>query len=207
MMRCFVVLIYCCLVNVAWADSLDNLSKLLKPYRIFSADFKQTTLNQGGEAISQITGELAIAGETTFYWRTNSPFAQVIVADGDVLWIFDEDLYQVQVRPLDEQLRSSPAAILSGKIETLGSLFAISEDQVGDMVIYRLEPKATDEVTQQIMLSFDGSRLVDLTILDALGNRSLVTLMEVNLGRPESDLFQFTPPEGADIIYAIGKEP
>ena len=207
MMRYLVLLVWSCCMNVTWADSLDNLSKLLKPYRTFSADFNQTTSNQLGEPISQITGELAIAGETMFYWRTNPPFAQVIVADGDVLWVFDEDLYQVQVRPIDEELRSSPAAILSGKVETLDSLFTIKEDQDGDIVVYRLEPKATDEVTKQIVLSFDGRRLVDLTIKDALGNQSLVTLTKVNLGRPESDIFQFTPPEDADIIYAIGKKP
>ena len=207
MMRYLALLMLSCYMNVTWADSLDNLSNLLKPYRAFSADFKQTTLNQGGEAISQMTGELAIAGEAMFYWRTNSPFAQVIVADGDELWVFDEDLYQVQVRPIDEELRSSPAAILSGKVETLDLLFTIKEDQDGDIAVYRLEPKAMDEVTKQIVLSFDGSHLVDLTIKDALGNQSLVTLMKVNLGQPESNIFQFTPPEGADIIYAIGKEP
>ena len=42
--------------------------------------------------------------------------------------------------------------------------------------------------------------------LDALGNRSLVTLTAVMQGKPSDSLFQFTPPEGVDVIYALGEK-
>ena len=60
-------------------------------------------------------------------------------------------------------------------------------------------------MTRRIVLRFDGSRLLDLSIDDALGNRSLVTLTAVTQGRPPSRLFEFKPPEGADVIYALGE--
>ena len=140
----------------------------------------------GGSPINQITGELAIESETTFYWKTDPPLSQVIVADGEVLWVFDEDLFQVQVRPLDDALAASPAAILGGDLDVLGSRFRVTEDRSGTTAVYRLEPSATDEVTRRIVLRFDGSRLLDLAIDDALGNRSLVTLTAVTQGTPPS---------------------
>ena len=190
----------------ATASPIESLARLLEPYRTFSADFQQSTLDSKGASITEMTGALAIASESIFYWKTNPPFSQVIVADGEVLWVFDEDLYQVQVRPLDDTMTASPAAILSGDLDVLGSRFQVTEERTGTIAVYALEPRATDEVTRQIVLRFDGARLLDLSIEDALGNRSLVSLTEVKYGKPSSALFKFIPPEGADVIYALGDQ-
>jgi outer membrane lipoprotein carrier protein len=190
----------------AAASPIESLARLLEPYRTFSADFQQSTLDSKGASITEMTGALAIASESIFYWKTDPPFSQVIVADGEVLWVFDEDLYQVQVRPLDDTMTASPAAILSGDLDVLGSRFQVTEERTGTIAVYALEPRATDEVTRQIVLRFDGARLLDLSIEDALGNRSLVSLTEVKYGKPSSALFKFIPPEGADVIYALGDQ-
>ena len=190
----------------ATASPIESLARLLEPYRTFSADFQQSTLDSKGASITEMTGALAIASESIFYWKTDPPFSQVIVADSEVLWVFDEDLYQVQVRPLDYTMTASPAAILSGDLDVLGSRFQVTEERTGTIAVYALEPRATDEVTRQIVLRFDGARLLDLSIEDALGNRSLVSLTEVKYGKPSSALFKFIPPEGADVIYALGDQ-
>ena len=190
----------------ATASPIESLVRLLEPYRTFSADFQQSTLDSKGASITEMTGTLAVASESIFYWKTNPPFSQVIVADGEVLWVFDEDLYQVQVRPLDDTLTASPAAILSGDLDVLSSRFQVTEERSGTIAVYALEPRATDEVTRQIVLRFDQIRLLDLSIEDALGNRSLVSLTEVKYGKPADSLFKFVSPEGADVIYALGDQ-
>jgi len=205
-MRYLMMLLILCGSVAVSASPIESLSRLLEPYRTFSADFTQRTLNQDNTPISQMTGQLAIASASVFYWKTDPPFAQSVIADGEVLWVFDEDLYQVQVRPLDDALAASPAAILSGDIEMLASRFQVTEERSGTMAIYQLEPQATDEVTRAVILRFDGSRLMDLSIEDALGNRSQVTLTAVFRGQPNPELFEFTPPEGVDVIYALGQK-
>ena len=205
MMRELVGLLCVCWSCLMAASPVEDLVRLLEPYQSFSADFKQSTMDQGGAPINQMTGELSIASSSRFYWKTNPPFSQVIVADNEVLWIFDEDLYQVQVRPLDDTIAGSPAAILTGGSDTLDSRFRVTDKRENTMVVYRLVPRATDEVTRQIVLRFDGDRLVNLSIEDALGNRSLVTFTAVNLDQPSPERFQFTPPKDADVIYALGE--
>ena len=205
-MRYVIVFAWLLLSFSAVASPIESLARLLEPYRTFSADFQQSTLDSKGVSITEMTGALAIASESIFYWKTNPPFSQVIVADGEVLWVFDKDLYQVQVRPLDDTLTASPAVILSGDLDVLGSRFQITEERSGTIAIYALQPRATDEVTQQIVLRFDGARLLDLSIEDALGNRSLVSLTEVKYGKPADALFKFKPPDGADVIYALGNQ-
>lgn len=206
MMRFSIILLILCGSLNASASPIESLARLLQPYRTFSADFTQNTLDQDNTPISQMTGQLAIASASVFYWKTDTPFAQVVVADGEVLWVFDEDLYQVQVRPLDDALGASPAAILSGDIEMLASRFQVAEERSGTMAVYHLQPQATDEVTQAVILRFDSSRLIDLSIEDALGNRSQVTLTAVFRGQPNPELFEFTPPDGVDVIYALGQK-
>ena len=188
------------------ASPIKSLARLLEPYRAFSADFQQSTLDSKGVSVTEMTGALAIASESIFHWKTNPPFSQVIVADGEVLWGFDKDLDQIQVRPLDDTLAASPAAILSGDLDVLGSRFQVTEERSGTIAVYALQPRATDEVTRQIVLRFDGTRLLDLSIEDALGNRSLVALKEVKHGKPADALFKFIPPDGADVIYALGNQ-
>ena len=205
-MRYVIVFGWLLLSLSATASPIESLARLLEPYRTFSAEFQQSTLDSKGMSITEMTGTLAIASESIFYWETNPPFSQVIVADGEVLWVFDKDLYQVQVRPLEDTLTASPAVILSGDLDVLGSRFQITEERSGTIAIYALQPRATDEVTRQIVLRFDGTRLLDLSIEDALGNRSLVSLTGVKYGKPADALFEFKPPDGADVIYALGNQ-
>ena len=106
-MRYVIVFAWLLLSFSAVASPIESLARLLEPYRTFSADFQQSTLDSKGVSITEMTGALAIASESIFYWKTNPPFSQVIVADGEVLWVFDEDLYQVQVRSLDDSITSS----------------------------------------------------------------------------------------------------
>ena len=108
MMRDIRLLCVCwsCLVT---ASPPDELARLLEPYRSFSAEFEQSTLDQEGAPINQMTGELSIASSSIFYWKTNPPFSQVIVADNEVLWIFDEDLIRFRfVRSMTRLQRLLP---------------------------------------------------------------------------------------------------
>ena len=64
----------CLLLSVQVAAApIESLARLLEPYRTFSADFKQSTLDPGGSPINQITGELAIESETCLLYTSPSP--------------------------------------------------------------------------------------------------------------------------------------
>ena len=68
-MRIFLGLGCLLLSLVAHASPIESLARLLEPYRAFSADFKQSTLDPEGSPINQMTGELAIASQSTFFWN------------------------------------------------------------------------------------------------------------------------------------------
>lgn len=188
----------------AQSSTTENLMKLLEGYQKFSAEFEQISIDQDGIKKSQLVGELAIAGTDIFYWRTEAPFAQIIVADGEVLWVYDEDLFQVQVRPLDTTLDASPASIFGGNALELSQKFDVKSNETETGTLYALTPYAEDDVVQQIVLRFDDKSLTGLDFEDVLGNRTRIILTSINKSAPNSSYFEFTPPKGADVIYALG---
>src|SRR6056300_941891 len=80
-MRYLMMLLILCGSVAVSASPIESLSRLLEPYRTFSADFTQRTLDQDNTPISQMTGQLAIASASVFYWKTDPPFAQSVIAD------------------------------------------------------------------------------------------------------------------------------
>ena len=64
-------------------------------------------------------GERRILDRATrpFRWNVDKPYKQLLVGDGDRVWIYDPDLNQVISRKSDKALGSTPAALLSGRDE------------------------------------------------------------------------------------------
>jgi len=59
-------------------------------------------------------GTLLLQRPGKFRWDYMQPYKQQIVGDGQRLWIYDVDLEQVIVKPMDAALGDTPALLLSG---------------------------------------------------------------------------------------------
>ncbi len=189
---------------LAQADrAADQLAARLAEYRSFSAQFEQQVMDEQGMTLSAVTGQLAMAQGDRFRWETDTPFRQIIVADGEVLWVYDPDLEQVQVRSLASALNASVASILSADAQQLEARFVVDETQISDARIFSLTSRATDDVTQQINLIFRGARLTGIEVLDALGQLTQLSFVRMELGSVDPKQFQFDPPAEADVIYAL----
>lgn len=194
-------------VHAQASATATTLERALAPYQAFSSRFEQTVRDSRGEIISALSGELAVQGETQFRWQSLPPFSQLIVADGEVLWTYDEDLMQVQVRPLQEALQASPAAVLGGSAATLDLRFEMTRVESDDLERFVLVPRAKDEVTESIAVVFSQSQLRELVIQDALGQTTTLTFFDLDLQTPDASQFEFTPPPDADVIYALNAAP
>lgn len=189
---------------VSFADPLaEDVAERLMPYQSFSATFEQQVKGAQGEVISELAGRLALVGQERFRWETEAPFRQLIVADGEVLWVYDPDLEQVQVRPLTQAMNASVASVLSANADALKRSFEIGQSMEGDLTVVSLRPRATDDVTRLIQLRFSKDALVGIQVLDALGQVTDLILNELDFAPPAADEFEFSPPADADVIYAL----
>ena len=132
-----------------------------------------------------------------FRWDYETPYRQQLVADGERLWSYDEDLEQVTVQAAAEVLTATPAMLLSGE-QPLEEVFNIEAS--GPQSI-QLTPKTDDSNVTGLQLHFAGGLLQRIVARDSFGNTT--TFDFFNLERnPElpPELFHFEPPAGADVV-------
>ncbi|HTE41066.1 MAG TPA: outer membrane lipoprotein chaperone LolA, partial [Steroidobacteraceae bacterium] len=92
----------------------NKLDEFLQSLQTLQADFRQLLRDGQGRLIEESQGTLAIQRPDRFRWDYREPHEQVIVADGKKLWLYDVDLEQVTVRPMEQSLAGTPASLLSG---------------------------------------------------------------------------------------------
>jgi hypothetical protein len=78
------------------------------------ARFSQVLLEADSAHAQVSEGSFYLHRPQRFRWDYESPAPQLVVADGEHLWLYDPDLEQVTVRRLDDGLSSTPAMLLSG---------------------------------------------------------------------------------------------
>lgn len=187
---------------LAWGDAPQELLSRLQKLDSLKGEFEQTILDQGGTHMQQAEGHFQVARGNRFYWSTLSPFSQLAVSDGETVWVYDEDLEQVVVRPLSRDLGQTPALLFGGKPDDVAKAFSITErDRNGSEVTYRLSPKSEDPLFDQLDVTFRGEKPYSMRLQDALGQQTVIDFVDLNVNAAiDNGLFTFTPPEGTDVI-------
>ena len=184
-------------------DSLavQRLTELLNQAQTISARFSQLTLDGSGTQLQETAGQLALKRPGLFRWHTDAPMEQLLVSNGEKVWLYDPDLEQVTIQELDQRLTHTPALLLSGDVSTISENFEVSHKEAGDVVDFTLKPKAKDTLFDNLRLSFRGGVINDMQLIDSVGQRTNILFMGVKMNQPlKADLFTFEIPEGADVI-------
>lgn len=165
------------------------------------ARFEQTITSQDGVIESEGSGEVWLKSPGLFRWVYAGEYPELIVADGQRVWLYDEILEQVTVKPQSGLAENSPLMLLTD-IEALDEQFEVRE--VGDhegMNLLQLVSINAESEFDQVLLGFRGGQLALMQLEDAFGLRTSISFSEV-LRNPElaEALFQFTPPPDADVV-------
>jgi outer membrane lipoprotein carrier protein len=184
----------------AHADALDTLRGFVNGVKSGHAVFTQTVTSPDGAKKKTSSGTFDFARPNRFRFAYAKPFEQVIVADGQKVWIYDADLNQVSARKFSQALGATPAALLAG-----GSLekdFDLSSlPAKGGLDWAQALPKIKDGAFESVRIGFKGKDLAALEIVDSFGQRSLLLFHQLVANAPVSpDLFKFAVPKGADVI-------
>lgn len=165
--------------------------------------FRQQTLNEAGEVLESARGTMAIQRPDRFRWVYETPYRQIIVADGEDLWVYDVALEQVSVRPMADMLAAGPALLLSGSYEDLKRDFHARPGEEPGWVA--LEARGSGWQFEEVRIRMEGGIPVRLELNDTLGQTTVLELGELEVN-PDLDpaLFRFQPPEGVDVIGREG---
>ena len=186
--------------GTARADAVDTLRDFVREVQTGRAEFTQTVTSPDGARRRTSSGQFAFARPNRFRFAYDKPFEQLIVCDGQKVWLHDIDLNQVNVRPMGQALGSTPAALLAGG--QLERDFALQAQPPADGLDWVLAtPREADGTVRQVRVGFRGRTLAALELTDAFGQRSLLRFSKVEQGvAVPAELFRFTPPKGADVV-------
>ncbi len=184
----------------ARADSVDTLRDFIRDVKTGSAQFTQTVTSPDGTKKKVSSGSFEFSRPNRFRFTYAKPFEQVIVADGQKVWIFDADLNQASSRKFSSALGATPAALLAGG--SLDKDFELSSLPAKDGIDWvQANPKAKDGAFKTLRVGFRGKDLAAVEIVDAFDQRSLLQFSQFTPGVSlPADAFRFTPPAGADVV-------
>lgn len=184
----------------AHADAVDTLKDFVANVKTGHAAFTQVVTSPDGKKKKSSSGTFDFSRPNHFRFQYAKPFEQLIVADGQKVWIYDADLNQVSSRKFTQALGATPAALLAGgSLEKDFTLSALPSQLGLDWA--QAIPKARDGAFQSVRIGFKGKELSALEIVDSFGQKSLLQFTLFTANEPMSaEHFKFTVPQGADLI-------
>jgi outer membrane lipoprotein carrier protein len=207
MIRLFVFVLCSLATSMLHAGAAkDSLLNFFTNVHTVNAAFTQEVLDVDRNVIQQSSGTMWLSRPGRFRWDYDKPYKQLIVADGERVWLYDVDLEQVTVRKVDNVIGNAPALLLSGNTP-LEENFGIQELPASDdgLLWVELVPKQADTGFDSMLIGFSGDILQRMELKDSLGN---LTRLVFSATRRNIDIddaqFTFTPPKGVDVI---GEQP
>ncbi len=185
----------------ATANALDDLHAFATRTSSAKGTFTQRIVSRTARTSQPTGGTFVFARPGRFRWSYSKPFEQLLVADGEQLWIYDKDLNQVTVRKLGDALGNTPAAILFGSND-IDRNFELKDAGIRDGVAWlEASPKGRDTTFEKISIGFRDGELAAMELRDALGQVTMLDFANVERNpKVDASTFAFTPPKGADVL-------
>ncbi len=204
MMKYLAVIVAFFAGSVSASEAEDRLNAALRNLDNLTAEFKQTLRDEDKQVVQQSRGTLALQRPGKFAWIYIDPFEQQIVADGSELWIYDVELDQVTVKPMDESLSSAPIMLLMKQTD-VGEQFRVSEvGQRKFLYWVELESQAPDLEFTHIYIGLEDGNVRAMEMRDRFGQSTQIVFENLRTGViHDPRTFRFEPPPGVD-VYGVG---
>lgn len=182
-----------------------TLQAFLSGVRSLTADFEQELYGPDDHLLETQAGKLSLQRPNRFRWSYVTPSELLVVADGKKLWMYDVDLAQVTVSPLDDTVGSSPAMLLSGDRDVRDEFNVVEAFTRDGLQWVKLTPKTGAADFRSVTIGFEGTAPRRLELVDGLNQVTRISLANVAVNPELADsVFQFKPPPGVDVIGGQG---
>lgn len=188
----------------AQAASADAaLQRFIDEVHSYQANFVQVQTDGRGEALATSAGRFVLQRPGRFRWEYQQPYEQLMVCDGEQLWLYEPDLSQATVRPAQAALAGTPAELLS-QGASLNEAFTVSDAGL-DAGTQKLEltPKSEDSDFERVELWLRDGAPQRMRFHDRLATVTDVQFTDIRINAAvPAELLKFSPPAGTDVIDA-----
>ncbi len=178
---------------------LDGLFN--KNISTIQANFTQTQIGVKKNVIT--TGSMKIKRPNKFIWNYND--GQKIICDGKTIFIYDEELRQVETKKYSKTLEKTPALLLSGvtNISDEYNITQLSKPSKEVLEWIKLTPKNNRDSNQikSIEIGFVNSKLSKMNFVDNLDHHIEMVFSNIQENTSIADKeFKFEIPKSVDTI-------
>ena len=188
-------------LNAEVVSAQIKLEKFLDNTKSLSARFQQKLVDKYGYLLQQSAGSLSMQRPGKFRWDYILPYPQNIISNVKKIWMYDSELEQVNVRPYDQVLDSSPVNLLD-KNQKLDIEFIVETmpDGHGQSWV-RLIPKSTESDFKEMQIGLKNSVIKTMRFIDNFEQQTEIEFEQLVVN-PDLDVsyFEFKTPKGADVI-------
>ena len=189
----------------AFAGARDNLKSFTSGLKGLNGQFTQQVYDTRGKLKETSSGRVALSAPRLFRWEYAKPYPQLIVADGEKVWIYDPDLQQVTVRGQGSEEQNSPLSALIDPAR-LDQQFNVTESGSADGLQWlTLTPKSEGDASfQSARLGFDDNGLARMEVLDAVGQSTRISFSGWKRNPTfAAGTFKYVPAKGVDVVGDI----
>ena len=185
----------------ALAAGADVLKNYLRETNAASAQFTQVVYDRSMRKLQETSGTMQFSRPGRIRWSYEKPYEQLIVGDGEKLWVYDKDLNQVTVKAITQAIGGSPAALLAGSNDIEKDFRIVSSGTQDGLEWLEAVPRSNESTFQKVRMGFGKAGLEAMDLTDGFGQLTVVRFNNI-LRNPKlsPDIFRFTPPKGADVI-------
>lgn len=183
----------------------QTLAALLDSMVSYRADFEQVVTSQFGEVLQTATGTMHLERPGRLRWQVDEPYPQLVVTDGEYVWVYDPDLEQATVQLFDETVEGTPMMFLTDTAMLVEHFRVRLKSRTAESdQRFALSPRNSESTSlfREITLTFSADGwLTGLDIVDDLDQRTAMVFRHGQVNPVlESGLFEFEVPAGVDVI-------
>src|SRR3954462_7838922 len=153
----------------AQAAAIERFKTFARATQSAKANFEQKVYDRGGKLAQESKGSFVFLRPGRFRWVYEKPVDQLIVGDGERVWIYDRDLNQVTVRRISKALGSTPAALLAGASD-VDKAFEMTDGGLRDGLEWLVaKPRESEAGFDRIRMGFSTGGLEAMELTDNFG--------------------------------------
>jgi len=193
----FTLLIGLLPVAVNAATDAQLLKQKLAKSRIINAQFSQRVSNSEGKILNESSGTLAISRPGKFRWEVILPEQELIVSDGQTMWMYSPFIEQVTLFNLEGAIAGTPFILLSGANESQWANYQVTKNNKQ----FKVTDISGSMQDKEFIFEFNNADNVSkFVVIEAQGQRSEFSLRHKKLSDTWNDeFFKFSIPEGIEI--------
>lgn len=196
-----VVLIASTQLSLAENTGATQLKKFLKNASSFKAEFTQSLFDENGIELQFSAGQFSLLKPGKFSWDYQEPYHQIIMSNGKKIWMYDSELEQVTIKPVDSSLSKTSLVLLFSDSDLDKEFRVETLDVVKGVSWLQLTSKQPDSEFNNILVGMKNDLIVGIKLIDGFGQTTVISFSDITTSTSfKKDRFNFVIPKNVDVI-------